>query len=263
MNEIMLPDDQRWCVGYEGKYAASYDGEIISYFSGKAKVMKGGLINDNKRGYTTYQVVCLSSEGYGVVKYKHRLIAEAWLENPENKPQVNHIDHNKENNRVDNLQWTTAQENTIAMYEQEGIKEKMDDKRRATVRKNKGFSSADDYINFIKSGDVGKYSNMGSLKKQLKDEYFINAAVPPEIRGITFRSGSYLNNWNLIITYLDEVFNSYNTLAVLEAMFDFDYTYPSHIRAGRRWKKEVELYKKYRNNPDYLKFYEKTYFVNR
>jgi hypothetical protein len=262
MSDIILPDDQKWCVGCEGKYAARYDGEIISYVSGKAKVMRGGLINNKQRGYTTYRTVCLSSDGYAVVKYKHRLVAEAWLDNPENKPQVNHIDHNKENNRVDNLEWVTAQENTVAMYEQDGLKQKMDDKRRNTVRKNKGFTSEKDYINFIKFGDFGKYTELNSLKKQLKDEYFIQAGVPPEIKSIIFRNGSYLSNWNLIITYLDEVFDTQNKLSVLEAMFDFDYTYPSHIRAGRRWQKEVELYKKYRDNPDYLKFYEKVYSVN-
>ena len=259
MTDIVLPEDQRWCVGYEGMYAASYDGEIWSYKSGTAKKMAGGVIYDKKRGYKTYRILTLAINGKSISHYFHRLVAEAWIPNPENKPQKNHIDHDKLNNCVDNLEWVTPSENTIAMYEQDGMRERIKIKQQH----NKGFKCKQDYIDFIHEGDLKGCKTLETIQSYIADDIWLEAGVPKEITEIIFRSGSYLENWNLIITYLDEVFDYSNKLSVIEAMFYLSYTLPSHIRAGRRWQKEVALYKKYRNNPEYLKFYEKTYSVNK
>ena len=73
--------------------------------SGKVKVLKQ---HDNGKGYLQ---VALS--GGGTTKYYliHRLVVNAFIPNPNNYVEVNHIDENKSNNHVDNLEWITHKEN--------------------------------------------------------------------------------------------------------------------------------------------------------
>ena len=65
--------------------------------------------SDNSSGYARVII-------YGRKLQVHRYIAELFVPNPENKPEVNHIDGNKHNNRADNLQWVTRSENQKHAY---------------------------------------------------------------------------------------------------------------------------------------------------
>lgn len=93
--------------GFEEKYKVSIDGQVTSY--SRNKPLKGKV---TMHGYLE---VVLSNQANGIrnVTYKsvHRLVAESFVENPDNLPQVNHKDGNKLNNNADNLEWCTTKEN--------------------------------------------------------------------------------------------------------------------------------------------------------
>lgn len=95
--------------GYEGLYEVSNLGRIRSLNykgTGQEKILSPGFDKDG------YLYVCLCKNGEKKRYFIHRLVAQAFLPNPNNYSQVNHKDENKLNNNVDNLEWCTAQYNS-------------------------------------------------------------------------------------------------------------------------------------------------------
>ena len=104
-------------VGYEGLYQVNKNGQIYSLISNKTlKFFYRGSRQDNK-----YLVVELHKNKKGKTISVHRIVAEAFIPNPNNLPCVNHKDGNKYNNCVDNLEWCTYSENNAHAF-QTGLK---------------------------------------------------------------------------------------------------------------------------------------------
>ena len=89
---------------YEGHYQVSNFGRVKSIKFGKEIILKQSI----RHGY---YYVGLLKNGKHKNYLVHRLVAEAFLENPDNLPQVNHKDENKQNNVVSNLEWCTHEYN--------------------------------------------------------------------------------------------------------------------------------------------------------
>lgn len=89
--------------GYEGLYQIDKNGNVYSFY--KKRFLKPAPTN---WGYLTVE---LFKNKKGKTYKIHRLVAEAYIPNPDNKRCVNHIDCNKQNNNVENLEWCTYSEN--------------------------------------------------------------------------------------------------------------------------------------------------------
>lgn len=94
-------------IDFASNYEISNKGEVRNRTTGK--ILKG---RESKSGYLQVSVK-MNDTGKFTNKYIHRLVAKFFIENPEQKKEVNHIDGNKLNNNVDNLEWVTSSENQL------------------------------------------------------------------------------------------------------------------------------------------------------
>lgn len=148
--------------GYEGHYEVDQFGRVYS-------VSRVIHIVDNSREYDKpiterqlrqslhskgYKVVALTLDGVTKTQFVHRLVAEAFIENPDNLPMVNHKDEDKTNNFVDNLEWCTAEYNT-----------NYGNARRKQAKKLKGRPHTEEHKKKISESLKACYCSYGERKE--------------------------------------------------------------------------------------------------
>ena len=129
--------------GFEGLYQVSDDGQVKSVGRYKPNHTKMQYIPESIKAQRTsrgYHVIDLYKDNKAKTAYVHRLVAEAFIPNSSNKETVNHIDGDKNNNTVSNLEWATQEEQNIHFYQHglksaDGIKKSINAMTEATSKK--------------------------------------------------------------------------------------------------------------------------------
>lgn len=169
--------------GYEGSYRISNKGRVRSLdrivgCNGGSRFVRGKLycLAFNQERYCN---VFLRMGGVGTTFQVHRLVAKAFIPNPENKPFVNHIDCNPSNNSVENLEWCTPSENSV----------------HASVLGRLTNPNASRKLAAIKDGQITKIYNSTS---EVKKDGFDRRAIYQCIKGQQRRKAHKGFEWKFI-----------------------------------------------------------------
>ena len=137
MKSVLISIQPYWkdIVGYENEYQINQFGEIRT-LKDSPKLKKYDVLKPqtSKRNGYVYQM--LYKNGKEKLFRVHRLVAMAFLPNPNNLPQVNHKDGNKQNNSVDNLEWCEQSDNMKHAYKN-GLQIPSENQRKSIINTNK------------------------------------------------------------------------------------------------------------------------------
>ena len=147
--EYAIPGEWRNIPSCDERYYVSSDGRVLGA-NGLLKPVRG------KDGYLRCNI---AQDGKFRLWLVHRLVAEAFIPNPDNKPEVNHIDGDKANNNVSNLEWVTREENIRHAHK---VLRKMGDKPVLNA------DTGDIYTSLTEAADAVGLSGAGLISEAIK-----------------------------------------------------------------------------------------------
>ena len=164
--------------GFDGAYQINENGDVYSHKS--RKILKNVI---GTHGY--YMVYLSASNGKTVARQIHRLVALAFIPNPDNKPCIDHIDGNRTNNSLSNLRWCTVKENNNnPIFKERCSKSKLGTKLSAnTIRKR--------YETWVRNGrHVTRSLNNGKSKPVIQYDMNMNrVATFPSVMEVSRQFG--------------------------------------------------------------------------
>jgi hypothetical protein len=168
--------NKRDLKGYEGLYFATEDGNIFSHErliiiprNGAAYLKNEHLVKPNK-GKKGYLLVTLCKNGKKTTHSIHRLIAKSFIENLENKPQVNHKNGIKDDNNIKNLEWCSRSENILHAY------------KTGLLRSPKGVDHKLSKLNDYKVRQIRKMLNTGISQLEIGKKFKIEQSTISRIK---------------------------------------------------------------------------------
>lgn len=172
--QTQIKEEWRPVVGYEGLYEVSNTGKVNSLNYHREKIKKPLIIHDSNG----YKFVFLYKNGSPKRGLIHRLVAMAFIPNPDKLPIINHKDENPSNNCVENLEWCTAKYNVIY----------------GTCRKRASLKKSKKVIQFTSDGEmVAQYSSFKEAQEKTGFQY---TNISKVCRGLREFCGGY--RWRYI-----------------------------------------------------------------
>ena len=169
-------------IGYEGLYAVTEDGKVWSYpkrvnsYEGSWMIQHEYVNRKNRITPHVQYTVPLSKNGKRTRCQVHRLVAQAYIPNPENKPQINHKDGNPLNNNIDNLEWVTQSEN-MRHAQESGMLNQFTEKSMA----NRSIQGKKNQHNTVKARQLFTMDEVAEIKKTFAEGVKSARAIAREL----------------------------------------------------------------------------------